>query len=382
MALLRLRSGSALLRLLEFSEVTAVYENRIIYLHLVQSLPLINQPQAAAAGYRGMGATVAVIDTGVNYMLPEFGSCTSPGVPAACKVTAAVEIAPDDNSLDDNGHGTNVSAISVGVAPDSRIAALDVFNPGGGSTDALVISGINWAIANKADYNIVAINMSLGDGVNHTSPCSNWHTNPYVTPVSQVRAAGILPVASAGNEASTNGMASPACTPGIISVGAVYDANLGGLSYGFCADSATAADKVTCFSNSAFFLTMLAPGAAITAGGYTKYGTSQASPHVAGAVAVLRSAYPSETIDAITGRLTSSGQPVADPRNGIQKPRLDLLNALGTAPVAVVPALSGYGASGLVLVLALLGMAGFRTSPGRRTRKRRVRRDTAEQTDK
>jgi subtilisin family serine protease len=175
-------------------------------------------------------------------------------------------------------------------------------------------------------------------------------------------------------------MASPACTPGIISVGAVYDANLGGLSYGLCTDSATAPDKVTCFSNSASFLTMLAPGAAITAGGYTKYGTSQASPHVAGAVAVLRSAYPSETIDATTGRLTSSGQPVTDPRNGIQKPRLDLLSALGTAPAAV-PALSGYGASGLVLVLVLLGITGFRTRPERRTedsQKARLSRDTDE----
>jgi len=352
MALLRVRSWPALLRLVQFPEVTGVFENRIIYPHLAESLPLINQPQAASAGYKGAGTTVAVLDTGVNYTLPDFGSCTAPGVPTGCKVVAAVEIATNDNSLDDNGHGTNVAAIVVGVAPDSRIAALDVFNPNGTSTDSLVIAGINWAIANKAGYNIAAINMSLGDSTKHTSLCSTG--NPYLTPITNARAVGILPVASSGNNGYTNGISSPACTPGVISVGAVYDANISGVSYGSCTDSTTAADQVTCFSNSASFLTMLAPGAAITAGGYTMYGTSQAAPHIAGAVAVLRAAYPSDTLDATINRLTSAGKPVTDPRNEIQKPRLDLYAALG---IATTPAFSSFGFLGVFLTLVLLGAA-------------------------
>jgi subtilisin family serine protease len=338
MALLRLRSGSALQRMLDSTEVIAVYENQTIYLHLAQSLPLIDQPEAASAGYTGSGTTVAVLDTGVNYTLADFGSCTAPDVPSGCKVSAAVEIAEEDGSLDANGHGTNVSAIVVGVAPDSRIAALDVFNPDGTSTSGLVISGINWAIANRSTYNIVAINMSLGDSTRRTSPCSTF--NPYLTPVNNARGAGILPVASSGNNGYTDGISSPACTPGVISVGAVYDANVGGVCYGtdcsLCTDSTTAADKVTCFSNSASFLTLLAPGAAIAAGGYTKYGTSQAAPHVAGAIALLREAYPSETLDVTTSRLTSTGQPVTDPRNAIVKPRLNLFGALDIAPPAPV----------------------------------------------
>jgi subtilisin family serine protease len=356
---LRLRVAAALDRLIEFTEVLAVNENGTVYPHLSQSLPLISQPQAANAGYKGAGTTVAVLDTGVNYTRAEFGYCTAPGVPVGCKVIEAVEIAADDNSLDDNGHGTNISAIVVGAAPDSLIAGLDVFNPDGTATDALVISGINWAIANQATYNIVSINMSLGDNTKYTSFCSNQFTNPYVTPVNQARAAGILPVASSGNKGYTNGISRPACTPGIISVGAVYDANIGGVSYSVCTDAATAADQITCFSNSASFLTMLAPGAAITAGGYTKYGTSQAAPHVAGAVAVLRAVYPSESIDATTSRLTSSGQMVTDTHNGIEKPRLDLYNSLGIEAEAV-PALSGYSLVGVILVLIVLGVTSGR----------------------
>ncbi|HME42714.1 MAG TPA: S8 family serine peptidase [Syntrophorhabdales bacterium] len=361
MALLRLRSPSAMARLVGLSQVAALYENRTIYPYVAPNLQLINQPQAASAGYTGAGTTVAVLDTGVNYTVADFGPCTSPGVPSGCKVIATVILGNDSNPLDSNGHGTNVAGIVVAVAPDAKVAAVHVFNTDGTSTDALVIDGIDWAISNKSAYNIVAINMSLGDGSDNTSPCSNRYTNPFVTPVSNARGAGILPVAASGNNGYTSGIGSPACTPGIISVGAVYDADIGGVSYGFCTDSTTAADQVTCFSNSAYFLTMLAPGAAITAGGYTDSGTSQATPHVAGAVAVLRSAYPSETLDSTTTRLTATGRPITDPRNNVTTPRVDVYAVLelALAPVAV-PALSSYGLWGAVLALALLGATTIR----------------------
>ncbi len=213
------------------------------------------------------------------------------------------------------------------VAPTSHVAAINVFGASSTTSSALVISAINWGIANQAAYNITAINMSLGDGTDNTSPCSNPQLNAYVTPVANAKAAGIISVAASGNDAFTDGIDGPACTPGVVSVGAVYDSNIGSIAYSICSDSTTAADKVTCFSNSASFLTMLAPGARITAAGYTLYGTSQATPHVSGAIAVLRSAFPSETADQIVSRLTSSGVPVTDPRNGIITPRLNLLAA-------------------------------------------------------
>ena len=146
-------------------------------------------------------------------------------------------------------------------------------------------------------------------------------------------------VAAAGNDAYTNGLNKPACTPGVISVGAVYDSDLSnqgypnGVNWGnnLCTDSTTAADQITCFSDSASFLTMLAPGAMVTAAGITDGGTSQAAPFVAGATAVLRAAFPQETLAQIQTRIISSGKPITDPRNGVTTPRLNLLAAVAPA---------------------------------------------------
>jgi subtilisin family serine protease len=93
---------------------------------LTQSLPLIGQPAAAGAGHTGAGTAVAVLDTGVDFTQAAFGGCGSPGTPG-CKVVVSQDIAPNDGSLDDNGHGTNVSGIVVGVAPDTKLLVFDVF---------------------------------------------------------------------------------------------------------------------------------------------------------------------------------------------------------------------------------------------------------------
>jgi uncharacterized repeat protein (TIGR01451 family) len=152
-------------------------------------------------------------------------------------------------------------------------------------------------------------------------------SNSYALPITNAKAAGIVTVAASGNEGYIDGISKPACTPGAVSVGAVYDANVGGLQYAKCTDSTTAADQIACFSDSASFLTVLAPGAIIAAAGYSMTGTSQATPHVTGAVAVLRAAFPGETVDQTISRLTSTGHLVTDPRNGIVKPRINLLEA-------------------------------------------------------
>jgi hypothetical protein len=144
-------------------------------------------------------------------------------------------------------------------------------------------------------------------------------------------------VIAAGNNGFTNALSSPGCAPAAISVGAVYDANVGGLKYASCTDATTAADKITCFSNSASFLTVLAPGAMITAADITMAGTSQASPHVAGAMAILRSAFPDDTIDRLVGRLTATGKPIKDARNGVTKPRIDIAAAIALPPPDVTP---------------------------------------------
>lgn len=334
MSFIKVKSRRALVQLLNHDNVKAVYENKPHKHTLTESLQLIQQPQAIATGRQGTGTTVAVLDSGVNYTLPAFGSCTAPGVPAGCRVAAALDIAADDGGLDIHGHGTNVAGIVAGVAPGTRIAALDVFN-GQSAYTSDIVSGINWAINNKTTYNIVAINLSLAIyGVKYTSECTgSWAATPFAN----ARAYGIVPVVAAGNDGFTDGVAEPACAPGAVRVGAVYDANIGSTYFPAynCGDSSTAVDKVTCFSNSSNLLTLLAPGAPITAAGSTGYGTSQAAPHVAGAIAVVRAsnAAPNDTVTQTVDRLTGNGQLISDSRNGIVKPRLNLFAAVNSLPL-------------------------------------------------
>jgi uncharacterized repeat protein (TIGR01451 family) len=166
--------------------------------------------------------------------------------------------------------------------------------------------------------------------------------------VSSASNAGITTVASAGNSGSKTGIGNPACTPGVVSVGAVYDAAYGAVTWrasaatnGQCTDT-SAADHVTCFSQSANYLAMLGPGTFVNAPNSTfqQSGTSQAAPHISGAVAVLRASYPAEALSETLQRLQLSDVRDTDPANGLTTPRLNLLAAVkqGTAL-----ALSGTG---------------------------------------
>ena len=339
-------SEEGLQALTSHPHVLGVHPNRVYTTSTAQSLSLIQQPIAAQRGHMGHETSVAVIDTGADYRRADLGSCTAPGQPASCRVAYAQDFAPNDGLLDDSSlHGTNVSAIVAKVAPGTKILALDVFLSDG-AFDADIISAINWAIANKATYKITALNMSLG-GDKSTTPCP---ADPMSVAIKNARDAGILSAVASGNERYTDGLSYPACSPDAISVGAVYDSDLGPRNWSTCSDSTTAADKITCFSNSASFLTMLAPGALITAGGVTMAGTSQASPHVAGAIAVLRASYPTDNVTQLQTRLTSTGINITDTRNNVTKPRLNLgAAAPSTCGFTLLPASGNVpGAGGSV----------------------------------
>lgn len=323
----RIRDRSTLVQVLNDPNVKAVYPNRTSYAVTAQSYELIGQKAAASNGFKGDGTTVAVLDTGANYRHGDFGGCSAPSTPSSCRITHSVEIASNDYALDSsNGHGSNVAGIVSQVAPNTKIAALDVFT-GDSAYDSDIISGLNWVINNAKTLNIKAVNLSLGSSTKYSSTCTNSSlTNSF----NNLRNVGVIPVVASGNNGFSNGISYPACTVGAVSVGAVYDSNIGGVRYSTCSDSSTFADKVTCFSNSASILTVLAPGSNMNAGGSTQSGTSQATPHIAAAIAVLRAsnAIPNETLDQTIARITSTGTLVSDHRNGLRTPRLNLIAAL------------------------------------------------------
>ncbi|WP_374591186.1 S8 family serine peptidase [Aquabacterium sp.] len=351
-----LRDAAALDALLAHADVEAVFADRPVHLYTDASLTLVRQPPVANTMHRtGSGQTIAVIDTGVDYTQAGLGSCTAPGTGSGCKVVASYYTAtgtsspPSGSGLDDIGHGTEVSQVALAVAPDARIAAIGVFN-GGTATSSDIIAGINWAISNRSTYNIVAINMSLGDSVQHTSACTTSN-NAFASPIKTARSKGIVVVAASGNDGYSGGIGAPACVTEAIAVGAVYSANWGAISWAPCTDSSTAADQVTCFSDSSALLDIWAPGAFYNLNGSNIAGTSFASPMVAGAVAVLKAQFSSDTVSTTESRLLTSSTTVTDSRNGVSRPRLDLVSEQG-APAndafASATALSGLSVGGSI----------------------------------
>ncbi len=310
----RIRSARALQNLRRQGRIKSIDAVVQVRPTLAESLPLINQPAMQALGHTGAGTTVAVLDTGVDFTRAAFGSCSAPG--GSCKVAVAQDFATPDGQRDSgNYHGTNVAGIVLGVAPGARVAALDVFESNGSAYSNVIINAINWCITNRATYNIAAINMSLGGGRYYAALAP---TDAWGTAIANAVAAGIVVVAASGNDGYTTSMGAPAAYSNVVSVGAFYDA--GG-----------SVNQITSFSNSASFLTMVAPGSMITAAGIAMQGTSQATPHVAGAAAVLKATYPNDTVAQIITKL-KLGANITDSRNNIAKPRLDLQASLAVPP--------------------------------------------------
>ena len=244
------------------------------------------------------------------------------------------------------------------MAPDESIVAYRVGDDAGIWT-ADVVAALQHILDERPDIDVV--NLSLGSvNVQYADAASCDAATPYTAIVSQLRARGTLVVAASGNEARSAAISSPACNTGVVSVGAVYDAAGGGFAFAPCTDTSRAVDQVTCYSNSADFLDLLAPShcadTALSAGFVGDVwscfgGTSAASPYAAGAAALLMSS--GLTADQAFAELIDSGTPILDPRNSITTPRIDLAEAFNVPSTVTVDGVGGTPATYATVQAAL-----------------------------
>ncbi|MFO7711387.1 MAG: S8 family serine peptidase [Candidatus Woesearchaeota archaeon] len=327
-------------------------------LALEESVPLINGPDVWEIGYTGKGTSVCVIDTGIDdhpdlegRIIAEKCFCKNDCCPNGNST--------DDNATDGNGHGTHVIGTVAangsikGVAPETKIVAIKALDDGGHGFESDIIEGIDWCIENKEKYNISVISLSLGINGTYGGFCNS---TPLPRFANDAYSQGLFVVAASGNAGINNGMSSPACARDVVSVGATYDESRNGpFEYDTCTDANGEIDNLTCFTNidgsltienetSPFFPDLLAPGAytnsPFLSGGYAeKAGTSMATPHVAGAAAVLVEAFndmynrtptPSELKDALsyTPVLIRSERTSSWNNPDVSFKRIDLLSAL------------------------------------------------------
>ena len=307
-------------------------------------LEVIKQPAALTAGYTGAGVNVAVIDTGVDWLRSgvgsTFGNCSGGPGTGTCRIDRYVDVAGSGKrDADTGGHGTNVSGVVAKTAPGAHLDVYGVFPADLVASDTDILKALNDITANGVARGIRAVNMSLGDSSHQTTTCTG---STYSTVFSNLRTLGILPIVSAGNSAYlsstfTPGVAEPACATGAIPVGATYpQAATGTFNWGpgQCTDTNPAADRIACFSQGGALVKLVAPGIDITAAGVNKSGTSQAAPHVAGAVADVVCANPHASGDQIAGFLTGNGKSITDSRGTATTVRRLDIEAAGAAAAA------------------------------------------------
>jgi uncharacterized repeat protein (TIGR01451 family) len=267
-----------------------------------------------ALGLDGSGVVVAVLDTGVDWQHPalmeKYRGYNPHGGPAVHVGNWHVSTnEPYVYPGDGNGHGTHVTGIilggdeddPIGVAPGARWIAVKIFTNGGLTYESWVHDAFQWVVAPDGNPNLAPdiVNNSWGG-----LPSTDARFRP---DIATLRAAGILPVFSAGNDGpGSKTIGHPGSYPESLAVGAV-----------------DAQKMVTHFSSRGpspweeVKPDLVAPGVAIRStfpgGGYATFnGTSMAAPHVSGVLALLLGAESEYSPSQLEDILTSKAVPLQE----------------------------------------------------------------------
>ncbi|MCP2329623.1 subtilisin family serine protease [Hamadaea flava] len=243
-----------------------------------RALPLDN---AYTYANTGAGVKAYIIDTGIRLTHADFGGRAISGIDT---------VDNDNDATDCHGHGTHVAGTvggsSYGVGKGVTLVAVRVMSCTGGGTTAGIIAGIDWVTADHTTGPAVA-NISI----------SGSTSKPMDAAITNSIADGVTYAVAAGNLFGSNACGySPARVPNAITVG-----------------NTTPTDARAASSNIGKCLDIFAPGTDITSAGITsdtassvKSGTSMASPHVAGAAALVLAAHPGFTPQQVGDYLVDS----------------------------------------------------------------------------
>ncbi len=289
---------------------------------------------------------VAVIDTGVDYTHPDLAAnmwvntaeipgnnIDDDGNGIKDDIYGAKFVSsPNGNPMDDNSHGTHVAGTIgavgnnglgvVGVNWRVKIMALKFLSSSGSGSLSGAIQAINYMVMMKArGVNIRVVNNSWGGG---------GYSQPLYDAIARARDAGIIFTAAAGNESNDNDQAPayPASydLPNVVSVAAIdSDGNLAGFSNYGASNVDIAAPGVDILSTT--------PG-----GTYATYsGTSMATPHVTGALALLLTYDPSLSAEQAIARLYESGMNLASLNGLVRTSRTANVNRMLRNMTEAVP---------------------------------------------